>query len=100
MPAGYYVTAFDGARFKGFARGPFATHGAAIDAVDETRDRACAADPFAHFYAWGTARIEREALPEGPMNRLFQLPPAPAVMPAASRQASLFDALAGGGAHG
>lgn len=55
MPIGYYVTVRDGAR-SGFLLGPYRTHGEALGQVDRGRELAERGDPFAHFYAFGTAR--------------------------------------------
>ncbi|MGH2341120.1 hypothetical protein ACRC7T_06500 [Segnochrobactraceae bacterium EtOH-i3] len=72
--AGFYVTAVDGARTF-WMRGPFASHEAALAAVDETFRTASGLDPRAHFMGWGTARLELpdgRVLPGGRMNRVFQ----------------------------
>jgi hypothetical protein len=55
LPLGYYVTVVNGRRV-GWLLGPYRTHGEAEGEVDRGRGLAEAADPYAHFYAFGTAR--------------------------------------------
>lgn len=55
LPLGYYVTVVNGQRV-GWLLGPYRTHGEAEGEVDRGRELAMEADPFAHFYAFGTAR--------------------------------------------
>lgn len=55
MPLGYYVTVRDAGK-TGFLLGPYRTHGESLEQVDRGRELALAADPFACFYAFGTAR--------------------------------------------
>jgi hypothetical protein len=50
----YYATCQDAGR-TGWLLGPFETHAEALACVDDARRLAEAADPFAHFYAFGTA---------------------------------------------
>jgi hypothetical protein len=49
----FYVDAIDGRKTYLIA-GPFASHQAALDLVDEVRSFACDTDGRAHFMAWGT----------------------------------------------
>lgn len=53
----FYVSVINGKR-TGLLLGPFATHEEALDNVERGRELAIAADPFAHFYWFGTCRIE------------------------------------------
>jgi len=66
---GYYTSVQDGRR-AGFLLGPFPTHDEALDLVEFTLDLAADADPFSHFYAFGTCRVEadEDALPVGRLN--------------------------------
>jgi len=43
-----------------FLAGPYETHMVALAKVREANDRACALDPRAHWYAFGTARTDTE----------------------------------------
>ena len=52
----FYVTVKDGPR-TGWLLGPYATHGEALDEVDRGSKLAEAADPRAHWYAFGTASV-------------------------------------------
>jgi hypothetical protein len=54
----YYVSVRRADR-QGFLLGPYATHEAALAEVGRGRDLACAADPWAWFYAFGTASLPR-----------------------------------------
>jgi len=54
---GYYVTVSDAGRV-GFLAGPYDTHVEALAKVDEAAERAEGADPWAHFYAFGTTRVK------------------------------------------
>jgi len=58
-PGRYYVTVIDGAR-HGYLLGPYETHRQALDNVARGRDLANAADPRAHWYAFGTGRLKDE----------------------------------------
>ncbi len=58
----YYVTVVDGPR-TGWLLGPYDTHVEALAQVDRGNDLACKADPRAHWYAFGTARITDPTLP-------------------------------------
>lgn len=65
MAEGFYVTVRerpDGGR-HGFLLGPYGDHDAALAKVDLGRSLAVAADPRAHFYAYGTAKVTADALP-------------------------------------
>ncbi len=56
-PGPYYVTAVKpGGAGYWLMRGPFKTHGAALDAVRDTLDKAGDLDARAHWMGWGTAR--------------------------------------------
>lgn len=61
----FYVTVVDAGRV-GYLAGPFRTHEAALAIVDKVRDMAVAADGYAHFYAYGTAKR-----PNGYLEGLF-----------------------------
>jgi len=62
-PGFYYVSVIDGPR-SARVRGPFKdNHAAALAAVDKTRRQLEHLHPFAHFYAFGTCRLETD---EGP----------------------------------
>lgn len=52
----FYVSVVDGKRV-GLLAGPFPTHKQALDLVDEARELAEEADPFACFYAFGTLSL-------------------------------------------
>lgn len=57
-PGNYYVTVRDGDRYD-FLAGPFRDdHQAALDLVDRCRESTESFDTWAHFYAFGTARID------------------------------------------
>jgi hypothetical protein len=73
-PGNYYVTIHDGARF-GFLAGPFKDdHQAALDLVDRCREITEGFDTWAHFYAFGTARIDYGYSEPGKLNRHLGLP--------------------------
>lgn len=78
-PGEYYVTVIDGTRWATLL-GPFTNdHQAALDMVDAVREKAIELDPKAHFYAFGTCRIEgNDKVPvrAGTLNRFFGLPTA------------------------
>ncbi len=69
----YYVSvadviANDGtARRVGLLAGPFKTHQQALDRVQEAREIGEAADPWAHFYAFGTCKM-KNGHTEGKLN--------------------------------
>lgn len=73
MSVGFYVTVnkSDLRARMAYARGPFGSHEDALAAVEPTRLLASKKDPWSAFYAWGTSRLEAEALPIGPMNRFW-----------------------------
>lgn len=59
---GYYVTVRDAGK-TGFLLGPYPTHDEALGNVEHGRELALKRDPFAHFYAFGTARAtERQTV--------------------------------------
>lgn len=76
-PGEYFVTVSDGPRWAKML-GPFTdNHQAALDMVDAVREKAIKLDPFAHFYAFGTARIEggdKVPIRAGRLNAYFGLP--------------------------
>ena len=73
-PGNYYVTVRDGERYD-FLAGPFTDgHQAAIDLVDRCREITEGLDPWAHFYAFGTARIDHGYSEPGKLNRHLGLP--------------------------
>lgn len=57
--ASFYVTVKDGPR-TGWLLGPYATHNEARANVDRAKELAEKADRWAHFYAFGTARVQGE----------------------------------------
>ena len=67
----YYVTVKDGAR-TGWLLGPFATHEAALERVEDVRKYVCDHDDRAWFYAFGTSSLttDREP-PAGKLNERF-----------------------------
>lgn len=58
----YYVTVRDHDR-TGWLLGPYDTHAEALANVDRGNELACNADPRAHWYAFGTARITDPSAP-------------------------------------
>ena len=67
-PGNYYVTIHDGSRF-GFLAGPFKDdHQAAIDLVARCQELAIRLDPWAHFSAFATARIDYDYDKPGKLN--------------------------------
>ena len=76
-PGEYYVTVVDGPRWAKLL-GPFTdNHQAALDMVDAVREKAIEIDPKAHFYAFGTCRIEGDdkvPVRAGRLNQFFGLP--------------------------
>lgn len=55
-PGRYYVTVRDGQR-HGFLLGPYDSHLEALENTDRGKALAEKADPRAHWYAFGTARL-------------------------------------------
>ena len=76
-PGEYYVTAIDGARSVKLL-GPFTNdHAKALSMVDAVRDYAVTIDPRAHWYSFGTARVQGgDVVPirAGTLNKHFGLP--------------------------
>jgi hypothetical protein len=68
----YYVSVIDGTRY-GFLLGPFYNnHQAALDMVDRARVKAQEVDPRAHFYSFGTLRVDKEVYNKlGVLNKFF-----------------------------
>mgnify|MGYP001582287252 CR=1 FL=1 len=52
----FYVTAHDGVRYA-FLLGPYLTHCEALAQVEQGRGQAVEANPWAHFYSFGTASL-------------------------------------------
>lgn len=74
-PGRYYVSCRSGRRWS-LLYGPLSSHAAALAAVEATRAAAERLDPWAHFYAFGTARVHDDApAPAGVLNGY--LPPIP-----------------------
>lgn len=76
---GFYVTVIDGTR-SGRMLGPYDTLAEAEANVTRARVKAEEVDAFAHFYAFGTAKVTSERpLPPGLFNNLIGLTaPVPA----------------------
>lgn len=68
---GFYASVRDGVR-TGFLLGPYDDHEEALGAVDKARTLAARVDDRAHFYAFGTARVEADRLPTGRLNHLSE----------------------------
>jgi len=62
-PGHYYVTMKDYDR-TAWLLGPYVSHAKALALVPEAKRLAKKVDPFAHFYAFGTARIPLELKPK------------------------------------
>ena len=73
----YYVSVIDGPRWRTLL-GPFTDdHQAALDMVEAVRDKAIELDPKAHFYGFGTCRLEggdKVPIRPGLLNKHFGLP--------------------------
>ncbi len=72
--AGFYVSVRNGDQ-SGLLLGPYAEHAHAEANVDRARDEALAVDPWAHFYEYGTCRVEAATLPQGRLNARIYLYP-------------------------
>lgn len=58
-PGNYYVTAVRDDGAVAFLAGPFKNdHSSALAAVNGARRQACEIDPRAHWYAYGTSRLD------------------------------------------
>lgn len=66
---GYYATVRDGAR-SGLLLGPYATREVAEAHVDQAKQLAVRINRDAHWYAYGTARVDTAALPVGRLNTI------------------------------
>lgn len=66
----FYVSVIDGPK-KGFLAGPFRIHDTALALVDLCRVAADKVDGWAHFYAFGTARLPHGRNP-GVLNELVE----------------------------
>lgn len=67
----FYVTVRDGEKRHGLLVGPCQTHSEALSYVDAARDAAESNDPYACFYAYGTAQLDTDNLghvPSGVLN--------------------------------
>lgn len=60
---GYYVTVQNDVGQTAYLLGPYDTHEEALEHVEEGRLLAESIDLWAHFYAFGTARVEGAKLP-------------------------------------
>ena len=69
-PGRYYVSMVDGNR-SALLLGPYATHQEALDDVLRGNDMACKIDPRAHWYGFGTCRLDDD-YPTTPQGRLNQ----------------------------
>jgi hypothetical protein len=68
-PGNYYVSVVDGPRM-GLLAGPFPNdHEAALAMVERAREAAQKADPWSHFYAFGTVRMAPDYTKPGRLNR-------------------------------
>lgn len=54
----FYVTVRDSER-TGFLLGPFSSHQEALDNVETGKSLAFKADPWSHFYAFGTSSLPK-----------------------------------------
>lgn len=73
----FYVSVRDGEKF-GVLVGPCETHEEALGLVEATREEARSFDPFAHFYAYGTLKLDNDstkAFPIGPLNGIVNFSP-------------------------
>lgn len=75
-PGAYYVSARDGPRHA-LCLGPFVNdHAAALARVEAVRRLAADLDPRAHWFAFGTCRLDLPAdltaLPAGRLNRIME----------------------------
>lgn len=56
-PGHYYVSVANGYRYQ-LLSGPYDTHAEALAKVDAAKDIAISNDPRAHWYAFGTCRMD------------------------------------------
>ena len=66
----YYVSVKDGPK-NAFVAGPFRAHSYALSALTESKNIGMDKDPWASFYAWGTARYENGYI-QGSLNRFLR----------------------------
>jgi len=66
-PGFYYVSVIDGPR-RALLAGPWAHHRDALAHVRAVNELACSLDPRAHWFAYGTARVDPDEQP--PVGRL------------------------------
>jgi len=70
----YYVSVVDGKRFT-LLLGPFQRHQDALNRVDECYQLACKLNSWAHFYAYGTVRMDDNFTLAGKFNDLLKYKP-------------------------
>ncbi len=70
----FFVTVQDNGR-NGFLAGPFETHQEALDLVRQAKSLAEAQNPWAAFYAYGTASLPRDypRMPTGIFNKQLEI---------------------------
>lgn len=74
VKTGFYVSVVDGRR-KGLLLGPYDEHEQALANVERAQAESEAVDPFAHFYAFGTCKVQARGLPTGRLNERLHLWP-------------------------
>lgn len=67
VETGFYVSVIDGTK-RGLLHGPHGTEREARELLADVKAAALAVDPFAGFYAYGTARVVAPTLPTGKLN--------------------------------
>lgn len=74
-PGNYFVSVRKESGDNRFLAGPFRDdHAGALAMVERARELACNVDPWAHFYAFGTARTEYSYSRPGILNARLGLP--------------------------
>lgn len=68
---GYYASVMDGPR-RGLLLGPFADLEAAAARVEQAKALARTVNDRAIWFAYGTARVEADTLPQGRLNTLAE----------------------------
>lgn len=63
----FYVSVING-RQRGLLLGPFPTHDAALDRVEDVRAWVIERKPEAHFYGFGTASVPSDRARPGSLN--------------------------------
>lgn len=66
-PGNFYVSVIDAGR-TGLLAGPFTEHANALALVDRAQELAIAANPWAHFYAYGTVKMPADYRKPGLFN--------------------------------